>query len=808
MGVEESGASTVVGSLRREDGGAQRFVTSLAQAFVEGLPVDLGSLVAASGDTVDLPTYPFQRSRFWLESGELPASAGVPRDEVEDRFWEAVEREDLESLADSLDLDGEELRPLLPALASWRRAGRQDSVIDSWRYKTAWRPLTDLGDDDGSALSGTWLVVSPAAEREGATTPALVRALEDRGADVRLLEVSAGDADRTALATRISEAADGDVPFSGVVALWGLDDVPHPDFPALTGGSLGSLALLQALHDLGAEAPLWLLTRDAVAVSDSDGLSGAAQAQLWGWGRVAALEHPKLWGGLMDLPAVVDERALRLAVGALAAPSGEDQIAVRAAGVFGRRLVRSALVGRAPGRTWTPRGTVLVTGGSGGIGGHLARWLARGGAEHLVLVSRRGKDAIGAPQLAAVIEELGARVTFAACDIADRDALAALVREVEADGPPVTAVVHAAAHIELGMLADTTPGTLSEICRAKVLGAENLDAIFAERDLDAYVLFSSIAGFWGSGDHGAYAAANAHLDTLAERRRARGLRATSVAWGIWDAANDWDERNTEMRALKNEKSSRHGLPLLDADAAFTALRRIIDHDETVVAVADVDWDRFVALFTMARESALLAEVPEAARALAAPEEEAAPAVGGDLARRLEGLSRPEQDHLLLDMVRAQAAAVLGHGPQAESVDAGRAFREMGFDSLTAVELRNRLAATTGQKLPATVVFDHPSPVELAERLRVLLLPDDASAQPLALVRFGDFETALAAAPPDPATRQQLARRLQGLLWSWSEGDGPAAGAPAAHADDTAPVDVASASADELFDLIDRGLGAS
>ncbi|WP_456293945.1 type I polyketide synthase [Streptomyces griseus] len=808
MGVEESGASTVVGSLRREDGGAQRFVTSLAQAFVEGLPVDLGSLVAASGDTVDLPTYPFQRSRFWLESGELPASAGVPRDEVEDRFWEAVEREDLESLADSLDLDGEELRPLLPALASWRRAGRQESVIDSWRYKTAWRPLTDLGDDDGSALSGTWLVVSPAAEREGATTPALVRALEDRGADVRLLEVSAGDADRTALATRISEAADGDVPFSGVVALWGLDDVPHPDFPALTGGSLGSLALLQALHDLGAEAPLWLLTRDAVAVSDTDGLSGAAQAQLWGWGRVAALEHPKLWGGLMDLPAVVDERALRLAVGALAAPPGEDQIAVRAAGVFGRRLVRSALVGRAPGRTWTPRGTVLVTGGSGGIGGHLARWLARGGAEHLVLVSRRGKDAIGAPQLAAAIEELGARVTFAACDIADRDALAALVREVEADGPPVTAVVHAAAHIELGMLADTTPGTLSEICRAKVLGAENLDAIFAERDLDAYVLFSSIAGFWGSGDHGAYAAANAHLDTLAERRRARGLRATSVAWGIWDAANDWDERNTEMRALKNEKSSRHGLPLLDADAAFTALRRIIDHDETVVAVADVDWDRFVALFTMARESALLAEVPEAARALAAPEEEAAPAVGGDLARRLEGLSRPEQDHLLLDMVRAQAAAVLGHGPQAESVDAGRAFREMGFDSLTAVELRNRLAATTGQKLPATLVFDHPSPVELAERLRVLLLPDDASAQPLALVRFGDFETALAAAPPDPATRQQLARRLQGLLWSWSEGDGPAAGAPAAHADDTAPVDVASASADELFDLIDRGLGAS
>ncbi|MBM9623499.1 type I polyketide synthase [Streptomyces zhihengii] len=804
LGVEESGASSVVGSLRRDDGGAQRFVTSLAQAFTTGLPVDWSSLVA-DGSTVDLPTYPFQGTRFWLEAGELPATA-VSRDEVEERFWEAVEREDLESLARSLDLDGENLRPLVPALASWRRASRQESVIDSWRYKTAWRPLAGL--DDGSALSGTWLVVAPVTERAG-TTPALTRALEARGADVCLLEVSAGDADRAKLAARIAEVAGEGVRLSGVVALWGLDDAPHPDFPALSGGSLGGLTLLQALHDLGAEAPLWLFTRDAVAVSDTDRLTGAAQAQLWGWGRVAALEHPKLWGGLVDLPAAADERALWLATAALAAAPGEDQLAVRAAGVFGRRLVRSLLAGRTPGRTWAPRGTVLVTGGSGGIGGHLARWLARGGAERLVLVSRRGEDAIGAPQLAAAIEELGAETVFAACDIADRDALAAVVRQVEADGPPVTAVVHAAAHIELGMLADTTAGALSEICRAKVLGAENLDAVFAGRDLDAFVLFSSIAGFWGSGDHGAYAAANAHLDTLAERRRARGLRASSVAWGIWDAANDWDERNTEMRALKNEKSSRHGLPLLDAEQAFTALRRIIDHDETVVAVADVDWDRFVALFTMARESVLLTEVPEAARALESPEEPTAGPDGADgLARRLDGLSRPEQAHLLLELVRAQAAAVLGHGPQAEAVDPGRAFREMGFDSLTAVELRNRLASATGLKLPATLVFDHPSPLELAARLRALLLPDDDSAHPLALLRLGDFEAALAASPPDPATRQQLARRLQGLLWSWSEEGGPADGAAAGQGDATAPVDVASASADELFDLIDRGLDPS
>ncbi|MER6188305.1 SDR family NAD(P)-dependent oxidoreductase, partial [Streptomyces sp. NPDC001652] len=718
-------------------------------------------------------------------------------------FWEAVEREDLESLAASLEFDEEQLRGLLPALSSWRRRSREHSVIDSWRYKAVWRPVT--GTPGPVALSGTWLVVTPERERDGLAHD-LARAMEDRGGDVRLLEVAAEDMDRAKLATRIGEVVGDDTRLSGVVGLWPLDDGRHAEFPALTTGAVGSLALLQALHDLDVTAPLWLLTRGAVAVSDTDPLTSPAQAQVWGWGRVAALEHPRLWGGLVDLPPVPDDRALRLVVQALGGGEGEDQLAVRSAGLFGRRLVRASLNGREPGRRWTPRGTVLVTGGSGGIGGHLARWLARGGAEHLVLVSRRGEGALGASPLGRALEELGAKVTFAACDIADREALARLVRDVETNGPPITAVVHTAAHIELGMLADTAPGTLAEICRAKVLGAEHLDELFADRDLDAFVLFSSIAGFWGSGDHGAYAAANAHVDAIAEHRRARGLRATSIAWGIWDAANDWDERNTEIRALKNEKSSRHGLPLLRAERAFTALERVLDHDETVVAVADVDWDRFVALFTMARASVLLDEIPEARRALEAPEgEETGPAEGGDLARRLAGLTRPEQDHQLLEMVRAQAAAVLGHGARAEVVDAARAFREMGFDSLTAVELRNRLSSATGLKLPATLVFDHPSPVELAARLRSLLLPEDGTAGQAALIHLTDLEAALAAAPPDEATKDQLARRMRGLLWSWTQEPDPDAGA--APQDDGSPVDVASASADELFDLIDRGLGS-
>ncbi|ONK10090.1 Erythronolide synthase, modules 5 and 6 [Streptomyces sp. MP131-18] len=644
-------------------------------------------------------------------------------------------------------------------------------------------------------------------------TDGLLRTLADRGTTAERLDVGIEDMDRGKLAARIAERAGDGSGLAGVLCLWALDDSDHPDLLGTSVGSAGGLVVLQALHDLSFTAPLWMLTRGAVSVSGSDHLTSPGQAQTWGWGRAAALEHPDLWGGLIDLPARLDDRALRRVCQILADPDGEDQLAVRSSGVFVRRLVRGALGDRTPPRQWTPRGTVLVTGGTGGIGGHLARWLARNGAEHLVLTSRRGREALGAPELEAVLTEMGVRVTIAACDVADKKALSELVRQVEAEGPPIRAVIHTAAHIALGMLAETTPADYAEICRAKVLGAQYLDELFDKDTLDAFVLFSSIASVWGSGDHGAYAASNAHLDALAEERRGRGLPTTSVSWGIWDAANDWDPLNTELRTYKNQKSSRHGLPLLDAELAFAALQQSLDHDETFVAVADVDWEQFVSLFTMVRDSRLITEIPEVRRLKEAPLPESAgtSAATGQFAEKLVGLSRPEQEHLLLDLVRAQAATVLGHGAAGDEVEAGRAFRDMGFDSLTAVELRNRLEAQTGLKLPATLVFDYPSPTHLAARLLVMLAPEDSAAKPV-LGQLAELEAALGALEPDESTREDVAKRLQNLLWRWNESASPAPSSgvdgDGADAADTGNggVDVSSASADELFNMIDRELG--
>ncbi|MBH5338519.1 SDR family NAD(P)-dependent oxidoreductase [Streptomyces pactum] len=834
MSVQETADPGVpvaaVGSLRRDDGGLDRFLASLAEAWTRGAPVDWTPLLPGARP-VELPTYAFQRRRYWLEAAAPAGPAGdTARDAHEERFWEAVEHEDLTELAATLGVDGdrEQLGAVLPALSSWRRQRREQSLIDSWRYQAAWRQADRLSPAPAGMLSGTWLLVVPAAHAADPLPAGLLTVLADRGATPLRLDVDTADADREKLAARISETVGDRAGLAGVLSLWALDDAPHPEYPGTSAGAIGTLALLQALTDLGAgpagadpavelgpDARLWCATRGAVMATPSDPPVSPAQAQVWGLGRVAALEQSRLWGGLVDLPADADARVLRLLCAALAGGHGEDQLALRDAGPLARRIVRTPLAGRRAPRVWRPSGTVLVTGGTGGIGGHLARWLADHGAEHLVLTSRRGQDALGATELRAALEERGVRVTIAACDVADRDALAALVDRLAADGTPVRAVVHTAAHIELGTLAGTDPGRYAEVCRAKTLGADHLDEIFGPDagELDAFILFSSIAGFWGSGEHGAYAAANAHLDALAERRRARGLPGTAISWGIWDAANDWDERNTELRTLKNDRSSRHGLPLLDKDLAFTALQRTLDHDETFVAVADVDWDRFVPLFTMARPSPLITEVPEARRALDAATADQAPRSGDaatgrtELLESLTGRSRGEQDHLLQELVRAQAAAVLGHADGADAVDAHRAFRELGFDSLTAVELRNRLAAATGLTLPATLVFDFPTPVALAGRLRAGLLPDDedAAAGPV-LGDLDRLEESLTGLTADPATRDRITKRLQDLLWKWNE---TAPGAdPADEAGEAGTAVVETATADEMFALIDRELGTT
>ncbi|MGW9433879.1 SDR family NAD(P)-dependent oxidoreductase, partial [Streptomyces decoyicus] len=537
---------------------------------------------------------------------------------------------------------------------------------------------------------------------------------------------------------------------SGVVSFLALDERTLTGHPEVTVGLVQSVALMQALLDAAVEAPLWLLTTESAATGSADDeVRHPLQAAVWGLARVFALEHPKQWGGLVDLPAALDDHGAALLSGVLAAGGDEDQLALRGSALLTRRLTRAPLDGGEPAAPWRTSGTALVTGGTGGLGAHTARLLARNGAEHLVLTSRRGPDAPGAAELRAELAELGARVTIAACDVTDADALAELVDQVESDGPAIRSVVHTAGVGLLVPLADTTLEEFAEGARAKLLGARNLDALFDRDGLDAFVLYSSVAGTWGSGDHGAYAASNSYVDALAAHRRARGLTGTSIAWGIWSP-----EGGGMAVDVVQEQLRWRGIPFMPAHLAVLGLQQALDHDETFLAVADIDWERFVPVFTAAHRRPLLHEVPEVLRALEADEAEtdAAENTSESLRTQLAGLVPAERERQLVDLVRKQVGAVLGYADTSE-VEVGRAFRELGFDSLTAVELRNRLNTATGLKLPATVVFDHPTVKALAGHLDTTLVGPGTEGGTALPVPAATPETA----PPDaPAEDDAIA----------------------------------------------------
>ena len=433
-------------------------------------------------------------------------------------------------------------------------------------------------------------------------------------------------------------------------------------------------------------------------------MASPAQAMAWGLGRVAGLEDPGRWGGLVDLPPVLDERAAARLCRVLAG-CGEDQVAIRASGVLARRLVR-AVPRRSRARGWAPRGTALVTGATGTIGPYLARWLAERGTPRVVLVSRSGPAAGGVAGLASELAQAGSEVTVTATDITERASVHALLTRISATGPALSAVLHATVSGELEPLAGIGAASLAAGLGAKAAGAAVLDELTAGLDLDAFVLFSSIAGVWGSGAHGTYAAANAYLDALASRRRGQGRPATSVAWGVWDAG--WVRGGGPVA----DGLRRQGFTFLDPERALGVLGQVLADGETFLAVADVDWTRFAPVYRAGRPWRLLDEIAEARALTVVP---ATAGTGGDLAARLAGLPEADRERIVLDLVRGHAAAVLRHR-STEPVEPGRAFRDLGFDSLTAVELRDRLNAATGLALPSTVVFDYPSAVALARQL--------------------------------------------------------------------------------------------
>ncbi|MGQ4402732.1 SDR family NAD(P)-dependent oxidoreductase, partial [Streptomyces hayashii] len=760
-------AQDCVPSLRREVPEVRALMNTLGQLHARGVEVDWETVFTGTGARrVDLPTYAFQHQRYWIE-GDGPAVPETVADPVDAAFWDIVDRGDAESMARSLRLDASVLDGVLPALSSWRSRHRDQAVLDGWRYRIDWRPISGASAAGSVVADGVWLMLVPAGQAE-VMAAATGGALTAHGG--RVVRVDVDGEDRKGLAELVRAGLDtvGTTPV-GVVSLLPLDERPEADHPTLSRGTAATVTLVQSLSDLDVTAPLWCLTSGAVAVREDDEAYSATQPMVWGLGTVLALDHPRSWGGLVDMAARPDEAALGRLVAVLHGGHGEDQVAIRATGAYARRMIRAesaAAGGTGAGESWTPRGTVLVTGGTGGIGAHVARWAAGRGAEHLLLLSRRGPAAEGADALEAELTALGARVTVVGCDVTDRAALAEIIAAVPPD-VPVSAVFHTAgAAQEPTRLPDSSVAEFAEVGRAKIAGAVHLDALLADRPLDAFVVFSSGAAVWGGAGQSGYAAANAFVEGLAHRRRARGLAATAVAWGAWAGGGMVDERVAEEFAGV-------GVELMRPDLAVEGLGQAMARGEGHLVVAGVDWSRFVPAYTAARERPLLRDLPEVA-ALTATSTDSGTDAGGPrsedggeaLRARLLPLSPPERLTALTELVLVEAGQVLGHATGSTAVEDGVAFLDIGFDSLTGLELRNRLNRLSGLDLPQGLIFDFPTAGMIAELVLEVLEPGLVVTPEAVAEEIGKLESALAPALHDDASRTRAVSLLRELLAEW------------------------------------------
>lgn len=429
--------------------------------------------------------------------------------------------------------------------------------------------------------------------------------------------------------------------------------------------------------------------------------------------------------------------------------------------------------------------------------------MAERGVRHLLLTSRRGPDAPGAAELVAELTELGATVAMASCDAADRAQLAALLAGVPA-AHPLTAVVHTAAVLDDGVIGALTPERVDRVLRPKVDAALHLHELTAGLDLDAFVLFSAAAGTLGGAGLSSYGAANVFLDALARHRHDHGLAAVSLVWGMWAEKRGMAGRLSEVDLAR---SARGGVLPMTADqglALFDAALTVPGEPVLVPMQLDLNVLRALATVPGALPAPFHGLVRPPARRTAVAAAVAEPDTAG-LAQQLAGVPAAEQRGSLLDLVRGHVVAVLGY-TSVDLVGAGQAFRELGFDSLTAVELRNRLTEATGIRLPATLIFDHPTPALLAEFLLAELAPDSGPAAPGLLEELDRLEVAIAslgaeehgAVAPDDAAHARIAVRLQTLLASWNAARGTGEGAGAAAIDE--------ASDDDLFDYIDKKFG--
>jgi polyene macrolide polyketide synthase len=592
-------------------------------------------------------------------------------------------------------------------LALWDQGGRLLATIDGFIVKRApksaflqaddyaarslhevsWQPIdsfaTALNVPDAT-LVGTWLVLA-AAPAEQNPASAVVAAL--RSAGVRVVQGTLGDDDTWSTG-----------PLAGAIVLWdGRGQAGMPErVEALTSQALRQLQ--RWLDASAGPARLVWLTRRATAPNACEDL---ASAPLWGLARTFRAEHPR--HPLLCIDLDIAEAASSLpATLVWALDAQEFEVALRAGSVLTPRLVRAAATHAEP-RPLAREGTILITGGLGALGRQVAVHLAKRGAGHLLLVSRRGADTPHPSELVASLKALGARVTIAACNLADFEATRALLASVPA-AYPLRGVIHTAGVLDDGILTEQTAERFARVLLPKVRGAWNLHLLTEKEKLDFFVLFSSAAGVLGTPGQSNYAAANVFLDALAQHRTARSLPAQSLAWGAWLG----EGMAAQLSEADQRRLGRQGLLALPVDEGLAILDQAMSREDALLVPVRLELGALRRFWESAASP-----MPPLWRALVRAPSEQSAAGAASWVDRIRPLSAPERRELLLELVRSEVAKIMEMGATSD-VPLGLPLTAVGLDSLMAIELRNRLAALTQILLPATLLLEYPTIEMLAD----------------------------------------------------------------------------------------------
>lgn len=662
---------------------------------------------------VALPTYPFDRKRCWLkvETAQSLNKSAIAETPILNWLQKGNTDALIQHLSAKLSAEEEpSLTKIVQTLVNeHQQAASADSVQD-WFYRFTWQPLETenwqhpepknwlifadgggVGDNLANRLrhqGHTCYVVYPSATNQRRDSETFYLDPTDEQAYHRLLQEMG--------------------PFSAsslnyAVHLWSLEgDTPE----ALSISTLqqaqqwgcGSiLALMKALSVHSLSPRLWLVTQGATPTDGA--VQAVAQAPLWAFGRVIALEHPESWGGLVDLdPATASPDSDRL-IAAILQPQGEDQIALRGEHRYGLRLVPTPISPQ-PTPTLKPDASYLITGGLGALGLRVAKWLVNQGARHLILLGRSGaprevKDKI------AQLETAGAKVSVLQGDVTKEEEMVEVFNAIAQTAPPLRGIIHAAGQVGYHPLTVMETTTLTSILQPKVIGAWLLHHLSREIPLDFFVMFSSIAGIWGSKGQGHYAAANHFLDALASYRHGLKLPALSISWGPWAEGGMANEESQQWL-------TRMGIGLLPPDAALTALGSAMAGKVPQITVADVDWQVFKGLYEVKGERPLLSAIA------ASPPEATVSEISNPSAilEELEQALPSDRTEVLTAYLQREIAKILGLEAE-ELPEMTKGFFEMGMDSLMAVELRSRLEKSFNASLPATLAFEASTIEDLA-----------------------------------------------------------------------------------------------